>query len=302
MPRLSARTADRVTRGRARAGRRGDSKWKQSKSQAAKNSRKMRLLGRLPWRSIGVLITVLMISAGIFNFWSNGKVVVGIDGMRMAVLEASISAGLAIDEIYVEGRDRAPSGELLSALGLARGDAILGVDPDAAKMKLEAVGWVASATVERRLPDTLYVNIVERRPTALWQNDGKLSVVDMTGAVITGTDIGRFAHLPHIVGEGAPGELPALVRALSRNPTLGARISAAVWVGERRWNLRFDDRIDVKLPEGPLAPAWRRLDELHARERVLDSDIVVLDLRQEDRVAARLHPDAIVIKKDGSDA
>lgn len=302
MSRLSARKSDRVARNGSRASRRGKAKRKQAKSQAAKNWWKLKLLRRLPWRSLGILFTVLIISVGILNFWSSGKIVDGIDEIRMAMLGASVAAGLAIDEIYVEGRDRAPSGELLSALGLSRGDAILGVDPDAARARLEAVGWVASAIVERRLPETLYVRIVERRPTALWQHDGKLRVVDMTGAVITGTDVGRYAHLPHIVGAGAPGELPALVRALAREPALSARISAAVWVGERRWNLRFDDRIDVKLPEGALAPAWRRLADLQQSERVLDSDIVVLDLRQTDRVAVRLHPDAKIAKGDGSDA
>jgi len=302
MSRLNARKSDRVARNGSRANRRGNANRKQAKSQAAKISWNFGLIGHLPWRSFGILFIVLIISVGTLNFWSSGKIVDGIDEIRVAMLEASVAAGLAIDEIYVEGRNRAPAGELLSALELSRGDAILGVDPEAARSRLEAVGWVASATVERRLPDTLYIRIVERRPTALWQHEGKLRVVDMTGAVITGTDVGRYAHLPHIVGAGAPGELPTLVRALAREPALSERISAAIWVGERRWNLRFDDRIDVKLPEGALAPAWRRLAQLQASERVLDSDIVVLDLRQADRVAARLHPDAKIAKGDGSDA
>ena len=124
----------------------------------------------------------------------------------------------------------------------------------------------------------------------------------VTGAVITDTDVGRYAHLPHIVGAGAPDQLPALLRALAREPKLSKRISAAVWVGERRWSLRFDDRIDVRLPEGALAPSWRRLAELQQRDRILDSDIVVLDLRQTDRFAVRLHPDATIAESDGSDA
>lgn len=302
MSRLTARKSDRVGRNSARSNRRGKAKRKQGKSQAAKNLSKIWFGGRLPWRSLGILVTVLIISAGFLNIWSSGKIVDGIEDMRLAALDASVGAGLAIDEIYVEGRNRAPSHELLSALGLSRGDPILDVDAGAAKVRLEAVGWVSSATVERRLPDTLYVRIRERQPTALWQLDGKLRVVDMSGAVITGTDVGRYAHLPHIVGEGAPEQLPGLLRALVIEPELSQRISAAVWVGDRRWTLRFDDRVDVKMPEGALTDAWRRLSALQKNERVLDSDIIVLDLRQSDRVAVRLHPDAEIVENGGSDA
>lgn len=299
MSRLNARTADRVARYRT-AG--GQAKRKQSKSQAAKNSSIFGLVLRLPWRSIGILITVLMISAGTLKFWSDGAIVESIDEMRHAMLDASVSAGLAIDEIYVEGRNRAPSKELLDALGLSRGDPILGVDVDDAKARLEAVGWVASARVERRLPNALYVRIAERQPVALWQHGGEMRVVDMSGAIITETRVSRFAHLPQIVGERAPEEFPALARTLSRTPRLSVRVSAAVWVGERRWNLRFDNRIDVKLPEGDLDTAWRRLVKLQKREKVLDTDIVMIDLRQDDRVAVRLHPDAAIAEDEASDA
>ncbi len=299
MPGLSARKADRV----GRYGRRGGhGKRKPSKSQAAKNWSLFGLFLRLPWRSLGIVITVLMISAGTLKFWSSGEIVEGIDDIRLAMLDSSISAGLAIDEIYVEGRNRAPRDELLAALGLARGDAILGVDLDEAKARLEAVGWVSSATVQRRLPDALYVRIVERQPAALWQHDGEMRVVDMSGAIITETHVSRFAHLPHIVGEKAPEHFPTLLRTLARTPSLSGRISAAVWVGDRRWNLRFDNRIDVKLPEDALDEAWQRLEQLQKREKVLDTNIVVLDLRQADRVAARLHPDAKVEEDEASDA
>ena len=302
MSRLSARKSDRVARQRARTGHRLKDNRKHGKSRKSHSPWKLQFLCRLPWYSLGILVTLLIVSAGTLNIWSSGRIFGVIDEMRLTVLETSVEAGLAIDEVYVEGRQRAPSGEIRSALGVARGDPILGVDAAAAKARLEALGWIAKATVERRLPDTLYVRIVERRPTALWQHNGKLNVVDMNGAVITGTDVGRFAHLPQIVGSGAARELPALLKVLARDPALSARISAAVWVGDRRWNLRFDDRIDVKMPEGSLAPVWQRLIELQQRVRVLDTDIVALDLRQSDRVVVRLHPDAATAGSDGSDA
>ncbi len=50
-----------------------------------------------------------------------------------------------------------------------RGDSMLGFSLEAARQRIEALSWVEHAAVERRLPGTLVVNLVERRPFAIWQ-------------------------------------------------------------------------------------------------------------------------------------
>src|SRR3546814_9628127 len=67
--------------------------------------------------------------------------------------------------------------ELLAALGIGRGEPILRFDPDAAHEAILALPWVKTASVERRLPDTIFVRIEERRPMALWQNERQLKEI-----------------------------------------------------------------------------------------------------------------------------
>ena len=110
------------------------------------------------------------------------------------------------------------------------------------------------------LPDTLVVEIVERRPLALWQHDKKFALIDEEGQVIVRDDVGPFRDLMVVVGEDAPANATALVQMLASEPELMRRVKAAVRVGGRRWNLRLADGIDVKLPEdrpaGRPGTAW----------------------------------------------
>src|SRR3546814_21045357 len=96
-----------------------------------------------------------------------------------------------------------PYTTLVRALGLETGRPILAVDPAAARAALEALPWVASASVERQLPGTVYIRLTERAPLALWQDQGVIQVIDRDGAVIPGVEPRRFAHLPLVVGPDA---------------------------------------------------------------------------------------------------
>ena len=259
---------------------------------------------RTAW-ALGLLALVAAAAYG----WLSGAVAEALAEVRRTSLAALADAGWSVREIYVEGRVHAPPEALRAALGVARGDPILAVDPARVRARLEALGWVRRATVERRLPDSLYVRLVERRPVALWQHRRKLHLVDSAGTVITDQGLEAFARLPLVVGDGAPQALPGLLRVIAGAPELARRLSAAVRVGGRRWNLRFDDRVDVKLPEQDIAQAWARLVALQRDEQVLDRAIAVLDLRREDRVVVRAKAGAAVPAGDaprragkGSDA
>jgi len=152
---------------------------------------------------------------------------------------------------------------------------------------VEAIGWVREAVVERRFPDTIFLRIEERDPLALWQKNGRLFVIDNDGVVIKGASPQNYALLPVIVGDDAPANAGLLLTVLASEPSLHQRVAAAVRVGGRRWNLRFDNGVDVELPEQNFAAAWRRLAEFERIHQLLARDITAIDLRLPDRLVVR---------------
>lgn len=202
-------------------------------------------------------------------------------------LAASAALGLVVVDIDVEGRQTTDGATIMAALNAERGTPILAVSPSRAKQKLESLPWVRSAAIERRLPGTLLVRLVERHPLAVWQHAGKHELVDREGAVIPVKDLTRFAWLPTVVGEDAARHAAALIDLLARQPELAARVTAAVRVNDRRWNLRIDNAIDVLLPEANLGEAWARLAALERASRLLQRDIQTVDMRLPDRLVLR---------------
>src|SRR5207237_8884513 len=174
----------------------------------------------------------------------------------------SAACGLVVADIDVEGRETTEAATIMAALGAARGTPILAVSPSRAKAQLESLPWVRSATIERRLPGTLFVRLIERRPLAVWQHGGIQQLIDRDGTGIRVWDLSRSVHLPTVVGDDAATNAAALIDTLASEPELAMRVTAAVRVGGRRWNLRVDDVIDVLLPEESAAAAWSRLAEL----------------------------------------
>ncbi len=203
-------------------------------------------------------------------------------------LMASAALGLVVADIEVEGRETTDAQTIMAALSAERGTPILAVSPSRAKAQLESLPWVRSAAIERHLPGTLRVRLVERHPLAVWQHGGKQELIDREGEVIAVTDLSRFARLPTVVGDDAARHARALIDMLAHEPELAARVTAAVRVDDRRWNLRLDHAIDVLLPEEDPAAAWARLATLERANSVLKRDIQAVDLRLPDRVVLRV--------------
>ncbi len=245
------------------------------------------------WRRAGrpLAIAATVLAAGFATWWwaratdLAGRIEIAFEtGYR----QFSAAAGLVVEEVLVEGRRETPRDAILSALRIRRGDPILALDPAAIRERLLGIGWIADARVERRLPDTLFLRIRERRPIAIWQRKGRFFLVGRDGVTITSRGIERYPRLKVIVGEDAPKYAAALLAMLSSEPDLMDRVVAAVRVGGRRWNLRLDNGIDVHLPEENAAEAWRRLARYEREHRLLQREIVAVDLRMPDRLIVRM--------------
>ena len=207
------------------------------------------------------------------------------------LLDGTARLGLVVADIKVEGRETTDRETILAALGAGPGSPILAMSPRRAKEQLETLPWVRSAVVERRLPDTLYVRLVERKPLALWQHGGKLDLIDREGAVIPVARLDRFAKLPMVVGDGAAGHAEELLGMLASDPDLASRVTAAIRVGDRRWNVRIDNTIDVLLPADETASAWSQLARLERSSAILKRDVQTIDLRLPDRLVLRVSPE-----------
>lgn len=221
--------------------------------------------------------------------WQSGKLASTNAAIAHFVVEQTRKAGFAVDQVLLEGRQLAPRTAIAAAVGLERGDAMFGFRPSDIRGRLIAIPWIRDAVVERRLPGIVRIRIVERRPTALWQSGGRLALVDDEGAVITDRmgEIARFRNLLIVVGPDAPRHAPTLIAMLESEPLLAGRVSAAVRVGARRWNVELVGGVKIELPEVDPHDAWRRLARLQAREKLLERDVRVIDMRLPDRLIVR---------------
>jgi cell division protein FtsQ len=241
-------------------------------------------------RLTGGLVLLLGVTGGAAWVWQSGVIGRQIDAATAAVERFAARGGLVVRSVTVEGRDRTSSTRLLAALRTGRGEPILAFDPHDARRRVEALPWVRTARIERRLPDGIHVVLDEREALALWQRaPDDFAVIDRTGVAID-VDTRPFAHLPVFVGAGAPAAAPALMAMLATEPDLVGRVRAATLVGGRRWTLQLDDiedGIDVRLPERRPLAAWRRLAELQHTGDLLARDIDMVDLRLPDRIVVR---------------
>ena len=211
--------------------------------------------------------------------------------MDGTLLDISAALGMKLDALTVEGRNMTTREDLLAALDVERGAPILSINVADAKTAVEALPWVKTAKIERRLPDAVHILLEERTPYALWQRDGRYTLVDRDGkAIVDVPDADQ--SLPLIVGPDAPQHAAALFEALGAETALAGRVRAAVRMGARRWNIyldSFESGIAVRLPEGDVAAAWTRLATLERDHKILERDLDFIDLRLEDRLVVRVH-------------
>jgi cell division protein FtsQ len=238
-------------------------------------------------KTAAVALVLGGVGFGLGWLWRAGLVRIAAETVSQRTLAASAAAGLSVDDVLVVGRVETSRADVLAAIGATRGMPILAIDPAAAKARLEQLPWIKAAIVERRLPGTVFVHLTEREPVALWQREGRLQPVDREGKVVATADIERFGHLLIVVGAGAPAHAPGLIAMLAAEPAIAERVSAAVRIGNRRWNLQLDNGIELRLPESDQARAWSWLANLEREHRVLAREVASIDLRLPDRLIVR---------------
>jgi len=252
----------------------------------------------LPNRA-GVAATVLLLlgSAGL-GIVKGGHLEVFISALSDTRNAIANSAGFRITTVAINGSRQLTQDEVLAIGGVNGRSSLLFLDAATVRDKLKANPWIAEATVLKLYPGQLQIDIVERSAFALWQHDGRLAVIADDGAVLEPYLSRRFISLPLVVGKGAASHARDFLALLARYPQVRNLTEAAIFVGERRWNLRLKDALDIRLPEHDVGNALAALSKLDKEDRLFSRDIVAIDMRLPDRLTVQLSEDAARARED----
>ncbi|WP_294642381.1 cell division protein FtsQ/DivIB [uncultured Aureimonas sp.] len=200
--------------------------------------------------------------------------------------------GLSIDTVDVTGYAETSEIDVLQTLWMAGAQTLPALDVTAAREAIEAMPWIESATIEKEYPNRVKIALVEKKPFALWQRDKDLWIVDHDGREIVPYATTRFTDLPFVVGPGAAREAADILDKMALVPELDQRIKAYVRVGDRRWDLRLDNGVVIRLPELDPIEAAATVMRVDRNEGLLARDIVSVDMRLADRMVVKLTPAA----------
>jgi cell division protein FtsQ len=151
---------------------------------------------------------------------------VGLIGLALAGWAVTYTPIFHAQHIKVVGAETLRPDAIRELAGVDASTNVLHLDTEAVAGRLLADPWIASATVERDLPATLVVEIVERRPVATVPAMGAGSILANDGTVLP--EAGALPPLPTMhAGLGVPDEAQraaaaALLSAL--DPVVAQRV------------------------------------------------------------------------------
>jgi cell division protein FtsQ len=240
----------------------------------------------LPRFAATIASVALIGSAGLYG------VILG--GHSSTVMQTiSSRTGFAIEEIRVTGNRETSEIDVFEAVGLDGWTALVGFDVTSARSRIAKLPWVESIAVRKVYPSRLDVEIAERTPFAIWQHGRQLTLIDANGRVIAPFSGRRHAGLPRVIGMGAQENAADFLSLMQFHPEIVSRTVGYIRVADRRWDLRLDNGMTVRLPEEGEDAALAELIELDRRHDLFSREVESVDLRIPDRIVVRLTEEGV---------
>jgi cell division protein FtsQ len=207
----------------------------------------------------------------------------------LAIGEGIGKLGFTLKHVETRGNQRVSTQAIYTIAFSQQSSAMPLVDLDDTRARLLRLPWIREARVSRRLPDTMVIEVVERVPVAVWQQQGRFHLVDADGVVLepVGT---AMPDLVRLIGPGANRHFASLSALLEAAPRLRPMVTDATWVGQRRWDLHFQGGEVLSLPEGEAEArrAIERFAQMDQRDSLLGRGFARIDMRDPRRVYIRI--------------
>ncbi len=274
----------KVTKQQATAGQKAVRERERKKQQLRRN------------RYFAMFGAIILVLGGAIAYTQRADLIIG-EYVYSLWIDATKAAGFTFEELVVEGRHLTPPEDLVDAVGLAIGDSLFAQSLDNIHQRLLNLEMVKSAHVGRDFSGRIIVQLIERKPFALWQYRDKLRVIDSEGIALLRANPDNYPQLVTIVGENAPAHMNELTSFLNIDNALTDEVVAVVYVSNRRWDVHFVSGVQIMLPEDNPKAAWQKLAAMQKEHGILGQKLHAIDLRVNDKIYITLPDDEKVQAK-----
>lgn len=198
------------------------------------------------------------------------------------------TVGLSVKTIRIYDAGPEQEARILKTMGVKEGDSMFRADPHLIKSRLETLNGLGDIQVHRFWPGLISIYVTPLKATVFYWDGEKHIAMTPYGEWVPGIEFGK-ADYPIVTGEGAVLASADLLNDLAAFPAIKSRVTKAVRVGDRRWDLLMSSGARVQLPSGAdnRFDALARLQTLQKHAMILDRRVENIDLRDPSRIYTR---------------
>ena len=207
-----------------------------------------------------------------------------------------INNGFEIKNILISGTHNLSQDYLRNIINNQNHINILNVNLHRIYNKIIENSWVEETYVERILPDTIKIKVLEKKPIAIWQNQKGNKLITVNGDVISHANVNKFKNsFPIIKGEKSKENISTILKILETNKNFAKNIWSLTFINQRRWDLHFNQGLIVRLPSKDVIKAWQKIIKLQTNYNILNLRLTEIDLRNPEQILGKINFDKKVI-------
>ena len=237
-----------------------------------------------------ILCLVLVIFSAILKFYNSNQYNSKIRDIIEKTNTLLINYGFYVQHIYITGNNNVQKENILSIINNKEYKTIFDINLFKIHNNLLSNEWIETVKIERILPSLIKIQIIEKKPVAIWQTKLGNKLITKDGSIISNADITAFKNsLPIIIGKGANKDAFLILQILKKNPDLYNNVWSISYINKRRWNVHLNQGVIVLLPRTKIYDAWSKIGFLQKKYKILDIGLTEIDIRNKNQIFAKIN-------------
>tara|TARA_B100001059_G_C17726363_1_gene523679 strand:- start:198 stop:1031 length:834 start_codon:yes stop_codon:yes gene_type:complete len=242
-----------------------------------------------------ILLFILIMSC--LSFYNEAKINYFKDRLKI-IDQFLIKNGFRIKNIEIIGTQNLSRDYLKNIINKHNDVSIFNIELPLIYKNIVQNSWVKEGYIERVLPDTIKIKILEKKPVAIWQNKNGNQLVTLEGEIIANGNVNAFKNsFPIIRGHNAKENISSILKVLDTNKKLAKNIWSLSFINKRRWNLHFNQGLTVRLPSKDEFIAWEKIVKLQQDYNIVNLRLTEIDLRNPEQILGKINFDKKVVLK-----